>query len=150
MFAGMITAESAYIDSRSLLALIPSSLSQTGSDVQVHIYQKHFFISKTLTIVNDIDILVNRKRHQNKEIERAIQFAESLGWRVRKASGAAHPFGVLRCPHNSKKCRCGVFCQVSVWSTPRNPVAHARRILRAVENCIYEVDQKDGRQVDDD
>ena len=81
--------------------------------------------------------IMTRKKHQNKGIEKAIKLAESHGWRVRKASGAAHPYAVLKCPHNDRKCRCGVFCQVSVWSTPRNPVAHARRIERAVENCIF-------------
>ncbi len=80
---------------------------------------------------------MTRRKHQNKEIEKAIQFAEKHGWSVRKASGAAHPFGVLKCPHYDKKCRCGVYCQASIWGTPKTPAAHARKLLRGVKKCIY-------------
>jgi hypothetical protein len=83
-----------------------------------------------------------RKRHQNKGIEGAIQFAENHGWSFRESRGAAHPFGVLKCPHNDRNCRCGVYCQVSIWSTPKNPQAHARKIHRAVKRCIYQTAQE--------
>ncbi len=63
-----------------------------------------------LTTVNDLDKIVVRKRHKNKEIERAIKCAEKYGWDLRKAKGAAHPFGILRCPHNDNNCRGGVYC----------------------------------------
>ena len=84
-----------------------------------------------------------RKQHTSKEIEREIQFAEKKGWRLRPPGKSAHCFGILMCPHNDKDCRCGVYCQVSVWGTPKNPSNDARKIRRVVENCIH---QKGKRQ----
>ncbi len=40
--------------------------------------------------------MVDRKRHPNKEIEAALRYAESYGWRV-IASGH-HAWGKLYCP----------------------------------------------------
>ena len=74
-----------------------------------------------------------RQRHPNKEIEAALGHAEAEGWKVELASG--HAWGRLYCPWNDRECRCGDFCIVSVWSTPRNPVAHARQIRNVVDNC---------------
>ncbi|MEX2523715.1 MAG: hypothetical protein WD750_02050 [Gammaproteobacteria bacterium] len=74
-----------------------------------------------------------RRRHPNKEIEEALAWAEGRGWRIEMAGG--HAWGRLYCPWNDPECRCGEFCIVSVWSTPRNPVAHARQIRRVVDHC---------------
>lgn len=100
-----------------------------------------------MTTVNGLDKIVARKKHKNKEIERAIKFAEKYGWGFRKAKGAAHPFGILRCPHNDYHCRCGIYCQISVWSTPKTPEAHARKIRRAVENCLHQFEKDNENQV---
>jgi hypothetical protein len=78
-----------------------------------------------------------RKKHTNQKIERAIQFAEENGWTVKAPGKSAHSFGILRCPHNDKACRCGRFCSASIWGTPKNPEAEASKIRRVVENCIY-------------
>lgn len=74
-----------------------------------------------------------RLRHPNKEIEKALAFAETQGWRVVPLKG--HAWGKIQCPWNEKDCRCGTFCQVSVWSTPRVPEDMASKIHRAVEGC---------------
>jgi len=74
-----------------------------------------------------------RPRHASKVIEAALAYAETEGWRIEKASG--HAWGRLYCPWNNDECRCGEFCIVSIWSTPRNPEAHARAIRRVVEGC---------------
>jgi hypothetical protein len=74
-----------------------------------------------------------RPRHGNKVIESALSYAEAHGWRVVKASG--HAWARLYCPWNDRDCRCGEFCIASVWSTPRNPEAHARQIRRIVDGC---------------
>lgn len=74
--------------------------------------------------------MVPRGRHPKKDIERALKDAEAEGWRVeRTASG--HRWGVARC---------GSGCSVSVWSTPKNPVNHAKAIARAVKRCPHEDD----------
>ena len=62
---------------------------------------------------------MTRPRHSKKEIEAALAHAEAQGWRIELASG--HAWGRLYCPHNDSECRCGEFCIVSVWSTPKNP-----------------------------
>lgn len=76
---------------------------------------------------------MTRRRHSKKEIEAALVYAEAQGWRVELASG--HAWGRLYCPHNDSECRCGEFCIVSVWSTPKNPANHARQLRRVVDNC---------------
>ncbi|MFW6349627.1 MAG: hypothetical protein ACOC3U_04545 [Thiohalospira sp.] len=83
-----------------------------------------------------------RPRHGNKVIENALVYAESEGWRIEKASG--HAWGRLYCPWNDDECRCGEFCIVSIWSTPRNPEAHARAIRRVVEGCTERGKENEG------
>jgi len=76
-----------------------------------------------------------RKKHPNKEIEAAIFYAESKGWRVVERKG--HAWGSLRCPHNRDDCRCGQFCQMSIWSTPKNAETHARQLRQKIDGCQY-------------
>jgi hypothetical protein len=66
-----------------------------------------------------------RPRHSNKEIEAAVQFAESQGWRCHLARG--HAWGRLFCPHGQVG-----GCIVSVYSTPRHAFAHAKYIKREI------------------
>ncbi len=68
------------------------------------------------------------KLHPNKEISNAIEYALENGWNFRKSNG--HIFGILYCPANSRS-----GCRLAVYSTPRNPTAHAKDILRAVDKC---------------
>jgi hypothetical protein len=58
--------------------------------------------------------------HSKKEIEAALAYAESHGWRIR-GGGKGHAWGKMYCPYNDAECRCGEFCISSVWSTPKNP-----------------------------
>lgn len=71
-----------------------------------------------------------RPRHSNKHIEKAVQYAETQGWRFEKASG--HAWGHLLCPHATRQ-----GCLIGVWSTPRNPENHARHIRRDVDQCPH-------------
>lgn len=74
-----------------------------------------------------------RRKHPNKEVEAAVAYAEANGWRVELARG--HAWGRLYCPFNDTECRCGEFCIIGVWSTPRSPTSHARQIRRVVDGC---------------
>lgn len=74
-----------------------------------------------------------RKRHSKKEVEAAIQYAESHGWRIEVGGG--HAWGKLYCPYNDQECRCGEFCIASIASTPRSAANHAKQIRRVVDNC---------------
>jgi len=77
-----------------------------------------------------------RAAHPNKHVEAALKYVESRGWIVEKSEGgAAHAWGAVMCPYNRKSCRCGVFCRLSVWGTPRNPESLARKIRSAVDKC---------------
>lgn len=71
---------------------------------------------------------MRRSKHPNKEIEAALCCAEALGWEVLPASG--HAFAIMRCPWNDATFRCGAFCQMSIWSTPKDPENHARSLRR--------------------
>lgn len=79
-----------------------------------------------------------RKKHPNKEIEATICHAEKNGWTVTESKG--HPWGSLRCPNDEADCRCGKYCRMSVWSTPKNTGNFARQLKRKIDGCIYEED----------
>ncbi len=74
-----------------------------------------------------------RPAHPKKDVEYALKHAESQGWDVKV--GGSHAWGKMYCPYNDDSCRCGRFCIVSIWSTPKNPVNHARDLRRVVDNC---------------
>jgi len=78
-----------------------------------------------------------RKKHPKPEIEAAVQYAERKGWTCEKAGDSAYAWGKLKCPYNDKVCRCGKFCQNSIWSTPRSPSNHAKAIKKWVDNCVH-------------
>lgn len=78
---------------------------------------------------------MERSKHSKKEIENALRYAEGYGWRVEVSIGNGHCWGQLYCPFNDEECRCGTFCRVSVWSTPKNPGNHARKTRQVVDNC---------------
>jgi hypothetical protein len=65
--------------------------------------------------------------HPNKHIREALDYAEEQGWAFTKSRG--HAFGRIRCGHSHDD------CQMSVWSTPRNPENHAKAIRRKVDKC---------------
>lgn len=83
-----------------------------------------------------------RSRHPSKDVEDAVAYAEAHGWEVVRAG--SHAWGILRCPRRARDGH-----QRSVWSTPRNPVAHARDIRRAVDACGH-VREDGGDGADDD
>jgi hypothetical protein len=70
-------------------------------------------------------------------IEKALVYAETQGWRIVLLNG--HAWGKIQCPWNDSDCRCGTFCQVSVWSTPRVPEHMAHNIHRAVDGCARQM-----------
>ncbi|WZO97855.1 hypothetical protein EP7_004907 [Isosphaeraceae bacterium EP7] len=72
-----------------------------------------------------------RPRHPNKEIEAAVQEAEALGWTWQASNG--HAWGRLDCPAKNRD-----GCSFSVWSTPRNPANHARKIRSDLARCTYQ------------
>ncbi|GGK30950.1 hypothetical protein [Salinarimonas ramus] len=80
-----------------------------------------------------------RKRHPSKEIEAVLEQLEALGWTV--IEGKGHAWGLLRCPTNNTECRCGRFCQMSVWSTPRDPERHAKQLRQKALACT-KLDEK--------
>jgi hypothetical protein len=83
----------------------------------------------------------SRPKHPNKEIEAAVAYAESKGWKWKKANG--HAWGVLLCLYNSNSCRNGEFCRMSVWSTPKNPQNFAKNLIQKIDGCVV-LDEKEG------
>lgn len=76
-----------------------------------------------------------RKKHPNKIIEEALDFAIKLGWRYQKVGNSAHAWGRLLCPRDSRE-----GCSMSIWSTPKNPESHAKQIIRRVKQCPHNVE----------
>lgn len=83
-----------------------------------------------------------RSRHPKKEVEGAVVYSELAGWTVEMLSG--HAWGKILCPWNDCDCRCGTFCQISIWSTPKVPEHMAERIRKAVNGCIHRRKKGDG------
>lgn len=71
-----------------------------------------------------------RPRHPDKHIEKAICYAESLGWQVQMSRG--HAWGFLLCPRHTRD-----GCTITINSTPRVPENHARKITRDVDMCPH-------------
>ena len=78
---------------------------------------------------------------QQYDVEAVIHYAEELGWRVELSNG--HAWGQLLCPNNDEECRCGEFCRMSIWSTPKNSGNYANQIRKKVEGCIYNRGEND-------
>lgn len=74
-----------------------------------------------------------RFTHPKKEVEEVLKHAETQGWRIKISGG--HAWGKMYCPYKNDECRCGEFCITSIWSTPKNPINHARALRRIVNNC---------------
>jgi len=72
------------------------------------------------------------KKHPNKEIRKAVEFAVSKKWRVTDAGSSSHAWARLKCPESSRD-----GCIISVWSTPRVPRHHARQLIKAVDKCPH-------------
>lgn len=73
-----------------------------------------------------------RKSHPNKEIEKAVQYAESWNWRFKEAGNSAHAWGRLLCPFEDRE-----GCSMSIWSTPKDADIHAQQIRRRVNFCPH-------------
>ena len=69
-----------------------------------------------------------RLRHPKKEVEAALWQAERAAWTV-EATASGHRWGGARCP--------GDCPALSVWSTPRSPGDHAKRLRAAVQRCPH-------------
>nr|WP_113864996.1 hypothetical protein [Brenneria salicis]NMN90573.1 hypothetical protein [Brenneria salicis ATCC 15712 = DSM 30166]RBP66936.1 hypothetical protein DES54_102147 [Brenneria salicis ATCC 15712 = DSM 30166]RLM32095.1 hypothetical protein BHG07_01560 [Brenneria salicis ATCC 15712 = DSM 30166] len=69
------------------------------------------------------------KKHPNKHIQAAIEYALAQGWRFNPSKG--HAFGRLICdtPDHADH-------MMSIWSTPANPENHAKQIRRQVDHCL--------------
>jgi hypothetical protein len=75
-----------------------------------------------------------RSRHPDKAVEKAVEYAESKGWTLRRLGH----WGRLFCPYADRD-----GCQVGVNGTPRNADAHARQIIRAIDRCPHRKEESD-------
>lgn len=73
-----------------------------------------------------------RSRHPNPHIERALAYADRLGWRIEKSGPRAHSWGQMYCPWSTRQ-----GCKVGIYSTPRSPENHARHLIREIETCQH-------------
>lgn len=77
-----------------------------------------------------------RSRHPNKEVEEAVEYAESKGWTCRPMGH----WGRIFCPHNDRD-----GCQFGVNGTPRNADNHAKQIVRAVDRCPHQTKKEEDK-----
>jgi hypothetical protein len=73
-----------------------------------------------------------RKKHPSKEIEAAVQYAESRGWRYKRAGSSGHGWGRLLCPSQSRE-----GCVMPIWSTPSDADNHVKQILSRINSCPH-------------
>jgi hypothetical protein len=76
--------------------------------------------------------MAKREKNPNKEIEKAIYYAKSNGWRCKEAGNSSHAWGRLLCPEFTRE-----GCSVSVWSTPKDADNHKKQIYRRVDMCPH-------------
>jgi hypothetical protein len=81
--------------------------------------------------------MVKRAKHPDKDIEKAICYAEKHWWTYKDSGKSAHAWGRLLCPLHTRAGH-----QISVWSTPRSAHNHAEQIRRAVDNCQHTDEEK--------
>jgi len=74
-----------------------------------------------------------RPKHPNKEIEHALKYAESKGWRYHQSGNSAHAWGRILCPLSTREGH-----SMSIWCTPRSPENHAKQIIRNVDACEHQ------------
>lgn len=72
------------------------------------------------------------KKHSNKHIQAAIEYALDQGWVWVAPGDSAHCFCKLRCGNPEGEHRDH---QMSVWSTPKSAENHAKQIIRMVKRC---------------
>lgn len=53
-------------------------------------------------------------------------------WRLVNAGGMAHVCGKLFSPQQDR-----TGCKIWIFSTPQNPEAHSKDIVRAVKSCLH-------------
>ncbi|AWS48162.1 hypothetical protein DKM19_04040 [Streptosporangium sp. 'caverna'] len=70
-------------------------------------------------------------RHPDKEIRAAIDHLIAAGWIIEKAGG--HAWGRASRPGGHR----GRRPPTSIWSTPRSPEIHARRLRRLADRCPH-------------
>jgi hypothetical protein len=71
-----------------------------------------------------------RKQHPNKDIQAAIEHAMDSNWTWVPPGKSAHCFCRLRCGEGHTE------HQMSIWSTPKSPLNHAKQIRRKVDQCL--------------
>ena len=71
-----------------------------------------------------------RPRHPDKHIEAAVQYAESLEWRVTISRG--HNWGLLWCPAGQ-----GTVVELPVYSTPSVAEHHANWLRKNIDGCPH-------------
>ena len=76
--------------------------------------------------------MANRPQHPDKDIEKAVKYAEKRGWVYHPSGNSAHAWGRLLCPLKKRE-----GCSMSVWCTPRNPQNHAKQIKKRIDECIH-------------
>lgn len=74
-----------------------------------------------------------RPKHPNKDIERALKYAESKGWRYQSSGNSAHAWGRILCPLANREGHA-----MSIWSTPKCAENHAKQIKRNVDACEHQ------------
>ncbi|EPI2105625.1 hypothetical protein ACS5F0_001374 [Providencia rettgeri] len=73
------------------------------------------------------------KKHPNKHVQAAIEYAIENGWVRVTAGNSSHTFCKLRCGNAVGEHKTHM---MSVWSTPKVMEVHAKQIIRKVNHCI--------------
>jgi hypothetical protein len=89
------------------------------------------YAAAVVSLPTGVTLVGSWRRHPKKEVEEALAYADESGWRVVESEGGGH-YGRILCPERSRE-----GCSRSVWSTPRNPGAHARQLRRAIDRCPH-------------
>lgn len=78
-----------------------------------------------------------RSRHSDKDVEEAVCYAESAGWRIEMSKG--HPWARMLCEFSDRS-----GCIFSIWSTPKSGSQEAKRIRKLVDKCPHKSEAEGG------
>jgi hypothetical protein len=79
-----------------------------------------------------------RNRHPDKDVQKALDAAGDAGAELEVRPKQGHAWGRLSCGGRGQD-----RCAMLIWSTPRNPYAHARDIRALMRKCPHTAQDTD-------
>lgn len=72
-------------------------------------------------------------KHPIKEINKVLDEADALGWRITLAKGSSsHAWGTMLCPRTERD-----GCRATIYGSPKHVSRHAKRLRSVLRQCSH-------------